>query len=116
MTELGYKDLEPATTLVAPGTLVWVIDTAPMRVGLVCGRGESLGLTFQPDSSSSAQINVSNLEHDTLTFDASYLAILKANAAYDALSGITFSLTNVKILEADQALVVGNLVHRTDDC
>src|SRR4051812_37195577 len=51
----GYTELRPPSTLMMPGTIVWVRAKKPMTVGIVCTQQAAMGSAFMPLVSPTAE-------------------------------------------------------------
>ncbi|MCX6583267.1 MAG: hypothetical protein NT166_24080 [Candidatus Aminicenantes bacterium] len=118
LNEYGYIELRPPTKLVPPGTLVKVIKTDPMIVGIVCPQKSSLGeevknVILESDS------NVSEVAKEItgkFNINFNYLKKMDSKNKYSGVKQIKINLSNVKILEIPDDAVFDNLRYRSNGC
>jgi hypothetical protein len=118
LTDNGYVELRPPSNLFLPGTWVEVLNQDPLRLSIICGPQDALGLTDPTKLASSASeaVSVESKLAPKFTLDANTLHSLQAKGDLSALRSVTFTLSNVKLLEIPDTAVVSGFKSRSAEC
>jgi hypothetical protein len=114
----GYIELLPPSRLVPPGTIVEIKSKDPLIVGVVCQQIASLsddigGKLLQSDSSAS---DLAQKTTATFQLEGGYLDKIKAKAEFKDVKDIKLSLSNVKVIEISDDVVIDAVKHRVATC
>lgn len=112
----GYTEVRPPSTLLAPGTMVWVRSSDPFTAGIICTQKASLGPNFVPMASATATSDLSKSSTKEFNVDAAYMEILKADAQFSDISSLTARLDNATIFEANDVDILNSVVDRDPSC
>lgn len=114
----GFVVLSPPSNLVPPGSWVSVVGENPLHLNVICGPENALGLTeddLLKVSESSDMDFESTLGRD-YSVSARLLARLEGEGGFAGLDNITFSLTNVRVVEIPDDTVINGLRERVPHC
>jgi hypothetical protein len=95
----GYNELRPASTMMVPGTLVWVINKAPFTVGRICDAAQVLGPDYHPVESMTMNGDISRINKKGVTLDVNVADIVNSNNDLHDVNSIKMTLNNVHIME-----------------
>lgn len=112
----GYTEVRPPSTLLAPGTMVWVRSAKPFTAGIICTQKASLGPSFVPMASVTASSDLSKQSSKEFNLDAAYMEILKADAQFSDVSSLTARLDNATIFEVNDVDILNSIVDREPAC
>ena len=117
VAEIGFTAIRPASKHVPPGTLVFASQTAPISLSVICGAEASLGLNFDSlRSSPTFNTEYSSALDRNLTLNTQLLSKLKGNGALEDIRNVTLKLSNVRVLEISDAIVIDHLRNRSEAC
>lgn len=117
MSDYGFTEFRPASRHVPPGTLVHIAGSQPLSLGVICGPSSSLGLEIG-DIPTSPTINTNvkaALDRD-LQLDVGFLQTLRGTAALSDIANVTLKLSNVRVLELSDDMVVEGFAKRSTAC
>jgi hypothetical protein len=112
----GYTELRPPSTLLAPGTMVWVRNSDPFTAGIICTQRASLGGRFAPLSSRTASATLSHSSNKDFSLDAAYLDYLRAKTKVSDVSSISARLDNASLFEVNDVDILNNVLERDPAC
>lgn len=112
----GYVELKPPSTLLMPGSLVYVRDQDPFVAGLICDPAASLGPAYKPRVSRTASTQISKLNGAHMTIGADALVAFQVSAKLEAVHSVEADLTNGVVYEIDDTDVLEHLTARTGAC
>lgn len=95
----GYNELRPASTLMAPGTLVNIISDSPFQAAVLCEADKVLGPDFRPIESYTPNADISRINKKGVTLDVGVADIVTANNELHDVKSVKMTLTNVKVFE-----------------
>ena len=118
LSQNGFVELKPPSTLVPPGTWVTVLNTDPFHVGIICLPEGSLGLvgTDQLRESPSADAELISKLSGSFDLGAKAMEELKGESKFSEVRTISFQLKNIRIIELPDDVVIGQLQQRTQCC
>jgi hypothetical protein len=118
LTDNGFVELRPPSNLFLPGTWVEVLSPTPLRLSIICGPMEALGVSDpgQMVSSGSETGSFQSKLAPRFALDAATLRTLKATESLAAVRNVTLSLSNVSLLEVADDVVFGGFKKRTAEC
>jgi Papain-like cysteine protease AvrRpt2 len=118
LTDNGFVELRPPSNLFLPGAWVEVLSPTPLRLSVICGPTEALGLSDQSQilSSGSATVSFQSKLAPKFALDAATLSPLKATTNLAVVRDITLSLSNIKLLEVADDVVFGGFKKRSPEC
>lgn len=114
----GFTEVVPPSKLLGPGAIVTIIQTNPLIVNLTCTELSSLGSTVFTNLTSSASQNA-NLTADlsgAFNLGGSFLKHFVTSANSHYVRKITVTLSNVKITEIPDDVVIDLSRNRKLDC
>lgn len=117
LADSGFTEFRPPSQHALPGTLVVVTASQPIALGVICRPEQSLGLdpaTIPVSPSISTDLDTA-LDR-TLALDASMLQKLKAGGKLSEVEDIRIRLTNVRLLELSDDVVVAGVAERSPAC
>ncbi len=117
LSENGFIEFKPPSRLVPPGTWVEVLDKNPLRLGIICPPEEALGansLTYSESPSIDATLTgrLSTL----YSADAEFLKPFDVDNEIKSLKSLSLKLTNVRLLELPDSVVLEGIKSRTASC
>lgn len=117
LADNGFTEFRPPSQHALPGTLVMVTASQPIGLSMICRPEQSLGLDPEtiPTSPSISTDLAAALER-TLALDASILKNLKAGGELSAVEDIRIRLTNVRLIELSDDVVIAGIVNRSPAC
>lgn len=117
LEKYGYAELNPASQLPSPGTIVVFDKNQNGVINVVCpctnAFGDSVSLKYV--ESPTADISIINELEEDLNFNLDVTKV-SGNIGVHSIKKIELRLTNVKILELPDDAVVGLLNNRTSAC
>lgn len=118
LSQYGFVELKPPSTLVPPGTWVTVLNTNPLHLGIICTPESSLGLvgTDQLGVSSSADSEIISKLSGSFDLGAKALAKIKGESKFAEVRKISFQLKNIRVIELADEVVMRGLQQRTQPC
>jgi hypothetical protein len=117
LSEEGFIELRPPSTLLQPGALVEIQSRNPLRVSTICSAQSSLALTpEQVAVSTSVDSSVLGKESASFSLNLSSLGIGRASSAGKAVKSATVKLSNVRLIELSDAEIVRNIAKRDSAC
>lgn len=114
--DMGFQEIMPPTTFSGPGAVIYIRDTHPLRTGVICPPGESLGPRFQPRESDTQQSSFSKTKRKHFTLGADLLSQITADLGAHVIKTITVTLTNPKIFIVADTDVLMHMHERTEIC
>ena len=117
LSENGYVEIRPPTRHVMPGTLIVVNDSDSQSVGVICGSEKSLGISQAsiPVSPTMSTSIAAALDRQ-LSLDSGFSKVIQSHGALEGVEEVTLLLTNVKIVEITDEMVVAGLSQRSEAC
>lgn len=113
----GFTEFRPPSQHALPGTLVVVTASQPIGLGVICHPKQSLGLDPETiPTSPSISTDLAAALDRTLALDASMLSKLKVSGKLSDVEDIRIRLTNVRLLEVSDDVVVAGVADRSPAC
>lgn len=118
LTANGFVELRPPSTFFSPGTWVQIVQQDPLHLSVVCGPIDALGTEGTSGNLTSPSLSVELVSKLSPEFsvDASTLKSWQAKGSLKAVRSVKFSLSNVKLVEIPDNLVLKGFKSRTKDC
>lgn len=118
LTDNGFVELRPPSNLFKPGTWVEVLASDPLHLSIVCNAETALGLNESDLVSQSESLQIDFLSELKASFsiDAEALEQINAGAGAKAFRSLTFSISNIKLLELPDDVVVDRFQNRSEGC
>ncbi len=116
LRQYGYTEVKTPSTLLEPGTVVWVKQTNPFSAGVVCTRAESLGANFVPTQAPTASSQLNKAVNTTVTAGADYMSLIHGEAAFSDITDITVRLSNPTIHSLTDTDILLNAGRRSRAC
>ena len=116
LRQMGYTELRPASTLLAPGTLVVIDSRDPFQARIICGAEASLGPDLPMLRSVTSGGSLKSLRNKSFTIDASILGQLKENETLRSVESVTATLKNAVIVELTDEAVLAGIQLRSRAC
>ena len=118
LDENGFKEFRPPSTLVAPGYWVQVTQRNPLHLSIICGSMTALGFPdgFKPLESSSIDAEFSRSLDAEFVLTADLMSSIQASPSLHAVDRVTFSLTNVRVVEVADDQVREAIQNRDPRC
>ena len=116
LTQYGFVELRPPSTLLPPGTIVLLRSRNPLRAQIVCTQKAALGSTVEVQSSDSKSTSLASQSEKAFRLDASAMPWLATKSAYQAIGGVVMQLSNVRLLEIPDTAVYEGAAQRSEAC
>ena len=118
LSQNGFVELKPPSTLVPPGTWVRVLSTNPLHLGVVCPPETALGLdgTNLLLYSSSADTETISKLSSSFDLGAKALAKVKGESKFSEVKIISLYLKNIRVIELPDDVVMQGLQKRAPHC
>src|SRR5262249_50784443 len=110
-----FYEIRPASTLLAPGSVMSASSYAPLTADLICDHTLSLGPVV-PLQSATPTAQLSQELKRAFKIEADYLKKLQSTARYSSVKDITPHLYNTLVLELQDADVYQDVTHRAPAC
>lgn len=112
----NFTEVRPASTLLAPGTVVWVKHANPFNAGIVCTQRASLGKDFVPLQSPTTDAAMRRAVNTEFHIDADYLREIKVDLRFQLVNNVTVKLHNANVLAISDTDVMTSLEQRNPLC
>jgi hypothetical protein len=116
LTQYGFVELRPPSTLLPPGTIVLLRSREPLQAQIVCTQKAALGVTVELLSSDSKSTSLGSQAEKSFQFDASALPFLATKSAYQSIGNVVMQLSNVRLLEIPDTAVYEGAAQRSEAC
>ena len=118
LTEYGFTELKPPSTLIKPGTWIEVLNTEPLHVSIICTPENALGLEGNEELRDSPSIDAQMVSKLSKSFElgASALEKVKGAVEFSEIKKISFQLKSIKLLELPDDAVMRALPDRKQHC
>lgn len=118
LTADGYVELRPPSNFFMPGTWVEILSTNPLHLSIICSPSQALGLndTHALATSGSETVDIASKLAPRYALDAELWRSLKTRTDLSVVRDISFSLSNVRLLEITDDAVFGGFKSRTAEC
>lgn len=116
LTELGFVELRPPSTLFAPGTWVEVRSKNPLHLGIICNPVDALGLLDKGKPSPSVDVALKSRLNSNFALSSDAVSAWKADARLKVVRSVTFRLSNVQLLEIADNVIFEGFRRRTALC
>lgn len=101
--EQGFKELVPPSTLVPPATFVEVRSEVPFQVATACRAEAAFGDNIPLRESTTQSAEIIEERSRNVGISAGLLDQIKADASFQKVTKINYTLTNAKVIEIDNA-------------
>ena len=112
----NFTEVRPASTLLAPGTVVWVKHARPFNAGIICTQTASLGGAFKALESPTATIEMRRALSTEFQIDAQYLKEIQLDARLKHVSNVTVQLRNPTVYAVTDTDVLASVGQRNPLC
>ena len=112
----GFTEVRPPSTLLEPGTVVWVKSMHPFTAGVVCTRADSLGPKFVPTLAPTASAQLQSATSASFSVGADYMQLLHADTRFSNITDVTIRLSNPTIHSLTDTDILNNAQQRTPVC
>jgi hypothetical protein len=117
LADSGFTEFRPPSQHALPGTLVVMTSSQPVALGVICRPEQSLGLDSRTiPASPSISTDLAAALDRTLSLEASMLQKLKAGGKLSEVEDIRIRLTNVRLLELSDDVVLAGVADRSPAC
>ena len=118
LSQNGFVEIKPPSTLVPPGTWVTVLNPTPLHLSIICTPQNSLGLVdaIPLCKSVSADAQMLSKLNGSFELESSGLADVKGNAKFREVKTISFQLKNIRVVELPDEVVMQGLQNRVPHC
>lgn len=111
----GYSDYRPPSTLMPPGTIVFVDAESGGTLGIVCTAKGALG-EMEPMPSDTVDVVRQMQKKGKFTLDASYLEQAKASFGVSGVKEVRLDFTNPRVLALSDEMVFAAVQNRSVPC
>lgn len=116
LSQYGFVELTPPSTLLPPGTIVRLRTREPLQAQIVCTQKAALGPSVDLQSSSSQSTSLVSEAERAFNLDLSALPFLSSKAQYKSVGRVVMHLSNVAILEIPDTAVYEGYPQRSQAC
>lgn|GEM_PF-5903020 len=117
LTDNGFIELRPPSTLIEPGAWVEVQARNPLRLRTVCSAKTALDLSVeQLTKSTSANTSLTRALTGNFTFSLESLAFGNLSARAQTIETVELRLSNVRLIELADDQILRNLPKRDKHC
>ena len=116
LTQYGFVELRPPSTLLPPGTIVRLRSREPLQAQIVCTQKGALGATVEVQSSDSNSTSLGSRAEKSFQLEASAMPFLATKSAYQSIGSVVVQLSNVRVLEIADSTVYEGAAQRSESC
>lgn len=116
MKEYGYTELRPPSTLLAPGSMVVVLDDNPFRAAIVCSAKDSLGPDLVPVHSLTATNAFRKVTGSRFDVGLSALSSIQGDLRMHGIKSVVATAENVRVYELQDTDVITGRTKRSSAC
>jgi hypothetical protein len=112
----GYSEMQPPSTILPPGTIVYIQDTNPFQGGIVCTQRAAVGENPPLEESQTESSSLKAMTKGNMKLGADYLQQIKADTRFEAVKDVSMTLSNVQVLEIPDSYVWDSVSKRSPGC
>lgn len=113
---LGFQQINPPSTAAGPGSMVYIKQEHPLRIGMICSTRHSLGSHFAPREHPTSQATFNKTRNRHFALSADVMSQVKADVSLHAIKSVCVTLSNPKIYMVEDTDVHYNIQYRSEIC
>jgi len=114
--QFGFAELEAPSTLVAPGTIVYIRDADPLSIGVACNRRAAYGDSIEVLTSPTKSLQVSHTLTRRFALGGDIRRILRADARLNKVKNVWLGLSNDTIYAVSLDVLEAHKEQRAARC
>lgn len=116
LEDLKFTELVPPSRLAPPGTFFHILSESPFAIATVCPADRAFGQELPLRDSPSADIQRIESSNTNINLSAGLRSSISGSTDFENIRDITYTLSNVRIIEIDDQALFDDSVALEDSC